>query len=285
MRDMYIRNYVSGVHLRLSLDALWHHLSWPPPAEAALVMTDWGPFHLTGTNAPFVVTFIRTVDRALHHSSNVWRQLAEDLANAKFALKHLEPGAVLQTGDRASKYEIEAFLGAVVGVTELNLIGDKARNRLGQSHGLGDELKASIRQEADSFKAMGVTRKWHQIRNSAYHLNPEMHDWGFTATIQSDGNKYRVGLLGVHYVEGAPADLVEAFAETYAAFVGFVERVRSLLLGFSCRAIAIPTHNTYRWSMDSLGNMLVGFGPNGFEFKHFPETAADFIGPPHPPSG
>lgn len=279
MKDEYIKNYVEGQLLRLSLDALWRHLSWPPAVEDALTMTQWGPFYLTGTNAPFVATFIRTADRSLFHAGNVWRGLVDDLLNAQHVLPHLQDDAVAHTHDRSSKYEIEAFLGAARGITEANLIGSKKGNRLGRSVGLGGDLIARIRQEAESFHQTGVQKKWHDVRNSAYHLNPGMSDWGYAATIRMRDGVHAVELFGVHYVEGAPADLVQVFSETFLAFTAFVTRVRDLLLEFSFREISVPKNSCYYSSFDKLGNMLVGLGPNGFECRHSPETASDFVGP------
>ena len=174
MRTKYIEKYVAGVHLRLSLEALWQHISWPPE-RGALTMTGWGPFYLTGTNAPFIPAFVRTVDRALYHAGNVWRQLSKNVSNS-WALGHLEPGAIMQTQDRVSKYEIEAFIGAVVGVTEDNLIGVIRNNRLGKSFALGPVLMQEIRQASLDFKQLGTDKKWHTLRNSVYHLNPNLRD-------------------------------------------------------------------------------------------------------------
>lgn len=283
MKDEYIKNYVDGALLRLSFDALWNHLSWPPPMEQALTMTEWGPFYLTGTNAPFVPIFIRTVDRALHHSSNVWRQLAEDLTNVQHMFLDLAPDARIQTADRASKYEIEAFLGAVIGVTENNLIHNKKRSgRLERSQGLPPELRALIQQEANAFYGLGIERKWRWIRNSAYHLEDKMHDWGFTASIRQINGKRHVELNGIYSQEGASPDLVQVFTETHDAFLKFATRIRNLLKDFAFANIAVPTNNHYVSKWDEFGNMLVGLGPNGFELRHYPQTAKDFCGPIRP---
>jgi hypothetical protein len=151
MKDEYVQHYVDGVLLRLSFDALWHHVSWSPPAENALTKTEWGPFYLTGTNAPFVPIFIRLVDRALHHSSSIWRQLVKNLTSTEHIAFDLAPDMLIQTSDKASKYEIEAFLGAVMVVTDKNLIRNpKGRGRLESSWGLPSELKASIQQRRSS---------------------------------------------------------------------------------------------------------------------------------------
>lgn len=289
MRDEYVRNYVDGTLLRLSLDALWNHISWPPDEGSALTMTEWGPFFLTGTNAPFIPTFIRTADRALHHAGNVWRQLADNVFAVKqhvINLKknnpdfHVDGEMHFSTHDRLSKYEIEAFLGAVAGLVENNLIGTTRNNRLGKSSGLGDDVIAILRELAEKFKQNGVQRKWRDVRNSAYHLNPEMRDWGYSADVRMRDGRYCVELNGVHYVKGASPDLVEVFAETFVEFTVFVSTVRDLLLAFAFKFIAVPSNNCYYQATDQFGNFLVGLGPDGFDFRHFPETAADFIGPP-----
>lgn len=283
MKNEYIQNYVDGALLRLSFDALWNHLSWPPPVEKALTMTEWGPFHLTGANAPFVPIFIRTVDRALHHAGNVWRQLAKDLTAVQHMSFNLASDMVVGTADRASKYEIEAFLGAVIGVTDQNLIHNKkGSGRLERSQGLPPELRALIQQEAKAFYDLGVERKWRWIRNSAYHLEDKMHDWGFATSIRQINGKRHVELQDIYYQEGASPDLVHVFTETHDAFLQFVTRIRNSLKDFAFANIAVPTNNRYFSRWDELGNMLVGLGPNGFELRHYPQTAKDFCGPIRP---
>lgn len=241
-------------------------------------MTEWGPFFLTDTNAPFVPVFIRTVDRALHHAGNVWRQLARNVSN-NWALSHLEPGSVMHTHDRVSKYEIEAFIGAVVGVTEANLIGVIKNNRLGKSLGLGPVLIQMIRQAALDFDQLGTDKKWHTLRHSVYHLNPNLRDWGFTSSVVMRGTQYAVELPGIYHEDGRSLDLVAVFEEVFDAFTHFVENIRDMLLAFSFAHIAIPANNHYYWATDELGNMHVCLGPTGFKYEHFPETAADFVGP------
>jgi hypothetical protein len=274
--------------LRLSMDALWNHISWPPEEDKALTMTEWGPFFLTGTNAPFISTFIRTADRALHHAANVWRQLADNVTHVERGVMQFKKNdpcfqahneMSFSTGDRVSKYEIEAFLGAVAGLVENNLIGSTRNNRLGKSAGLGEGFIAILRELAEKFKQNGVEKKWRDVRNSAYHLNPEMRDWGHAASVRVRGGQYVVELQGVHYVKGASPDLIEVFTETFVEFIGFVSTVRDLLLAFAFRFIAVPTNNHYYQALDRFGNFLVGLGPDGFDFRHFPETATDFVGP------
>lgn len=282
MEQEYVARYVDGVHLQLSLAALWDQMSRPPPVENALTRTEWGPFYLSGSNAPFVPIFIRTVDRALYHSGNVWRQFEANLYGVRSMFWEFGDEGSIQTHDRKSKYEIEAFYGAIVGVTESNLIGEKGRNRLRHSSALGDQLIARIRHEAQSFKDLAVERKWHAIRNNAYHLNPGMTDWGFPAYIRTEGGNRKVEITNVHFEAGAPSDLALAFAETYQAFVTFVRLIRDLLKDFCFAHIAVPTNLTFYQAPDPLGNMLVALGPDGFRFSHFPETAANFVGPPRP---
>lgn len=279
MRDGYIQNYVDTMLLRLSLDALWHHVSWPPTANNALTMTEWGPFHLTGNNAPFVPVFIRTADRALHHAGNVWRQLAENLSNT-WALRQLGQDAVMQTSDRTSKYEIEAFLGVVVAITDKQMIKKPDVNRLDRSIALGPELIGKIRDECKEFLAQGFSRKWRDVRDSAYHLLPGVSDLGFNTSIRLRDGRYAAELNGVHYTDGADVDLLTRFSEAFHAFVTFVTRIRDLILEFSFTHISIPTNNHHYSAIDRLGNMMVGLGPNGFDPRYFPETAVQFVGPP-----
>ena len=266
--------------LRASLDLLWHHVSWPPSKDIAITIDQWGqPFHLTSTSAPYIPIFIRTADRALHHATNAWRQLALDLSVIPHLNFELEADAILSTNDRATKYEIEAFLGSVVAITEDNLIGVKKRNRLGRSWGLGEALIQQLRALAEDFKKLGIASKWKEVRNSAYHLNPEMTDWGILASIRNANGIYHVKLEGVHYAEGAPTDFVELFNESYSAFIEYITKVRDLLTEFSLQHIQVPQHNTYHSIIDPLGNMGVGYGKDGYDLRHFPQTAADFVGP------
>lgn len=280
MRNTYIQNYADAMLLRLSLDALWNHVSWPPTVNNALTMAEFGPFHLTGKNAPFVPVFIRTADRALHHAANVWRQLAENLSNT-WVLQQLGEDAIMQTSDLTSKYEIEAFLGAIVAITDKHMIKKPEVNRLDRSIALGSELVGKIRDECQDFLALGFSQKWRDVRDSAYHLLPGTPDLGFNTSIRLRNGRYVAELNGVHYIDGAETDLVTRFLEAFRAFVAFVARIRDLLLGFSFAYITIPTNNHYYSAIDKLGNMMVGLGPNGFDSRYFPETAAHFIGPPH----
>ena len=266
--------------LRASLDLLWHHVSWPPPKDKAITIDQWGqPFHLTSTSAPYIPIFIRTADRALHHATNAWRQLALDLSVIPYLNFELEADAILSTNDRATKYEIEAFLGSVVAITEKNLIGEKKRNRLGRSWGLGEFLIQQLRALAKDFEKLGIASKWTDVRNSAYHLNPEMTDCGILASIRNANGIYHVKLEGVHYAEGAPTDFVELFNESYSAFIEYITKVRDVLTEFSLQHIQVPQHNTYHSIIDPLGNMIVGYGKDGYDLRHFPQTAADFVGP------
>lgn len=280
MRESYIKNYAQGMMLRASLDLLWHHVSWPPPNGEALTIDEWGlPFHLTSTSAPYIPIFIRTADRALYHATNAWRQLALDLSVIRHLNFELEADMRLSTNDRATKYEIEAFLGSVVSITENNLIGGKKRNRLGRSWGLGEPLIEQLRVLAEDFKRLGIESKWKDVRNSAYHLNPEMTDWGIIADIRNANGTYNVKLEGIHYAEGAPTDFVELLNESYSAFIEYITKVRDALTEFSLQKITIPQHNTYHNIFDPLGNMLVGYGKDGYDLRYFPETAVDFVGP------
>lgn len=268
--------------LRASLDLLWHHVSWPPPKEEALTMTEWGPFFLTSNNAPYVPTFIRAADRALYHATNAWRQLAADLSVTHHMLHKLEADARIQTSDRATKYEIEAFLGSVVSITEEHLIGIAKKgkhNRLGKSPALGEPLITQLRAAADVFYTLGFESKWRAVRNSAYHLTPQMNDWGFLANIRRKGERYVVELEGIHCVEGAPTDLVELFNDSFNAFVDYITHIRDLLTQFSFQHLSVPLYNTYIGIFDPLGNMNVGLGRDGYELRYFPETASDFVGP------
>ncbi len=265
--------------LRVSLDLLWHHISWPPSKDEAITIDQWGlPFHLTSTSAPYVPIFIRTADRALHHATNVWRQLTLDLSIIPHLNFELKADAILCTNDRATKYEIEAFLGSVVAITEDNLIGGKKRNRLGRSWGLGEPIIQQLRALAEDFRKLGIASKWKEVRNSAYHLNPEMTDWGVLANIQNVSGIYHVKLEGVHYAEGAPTDFVELFNESYGAFIEYITKVRDVLTEFSLQKITTPKHNTCHSIFDPLGNMIVGYGKDGYDLRHFPQTVADFVG-------
>lgn len=287
MREQYVRNYTHGMMLRASLDLLWHHISWSPSQEEAITIDGWGlPFYLSQSNAPYVSTFVRAADRALYHATNAWRQLALDLSICSMQLRdcnfELEADALLQTNDRSTKYEIESFLGSVVAITEDNLVGINKvgkYNRLGKSRALGESLIEQLKRLADDFRKLGFESKWRDIRNSAYHLNPGMTDWRSTANIRNEGGVYHVKLEGVHYVEGAPTDFVELFNESYNAFIEYITKVRDLLTEFSLQHIKIPQHNTYHTISDPLGNMIVGYGKDGYDLRHFPQTAADFVGP------
>ena len=268
--------------LRASLDLFWHHVFWSPKRKNALTMTEWGPLFLTSNNAPYVPTFIRAADRALYHASNGWRHLAADLYPIPHINHDLKSDETLGTNDRATKYEIEAFLGAVVAITEENLIGVnslKKYNRLGKSLALGPLLICELRAAADNFRALGFNSKWRSVRNSAYHLNPEMTDWGQCASIHKINDIHVVKLEGIHYVEGAPADLIELFTNSFKAFVDYVTDVRCLLTKFAFQHISMPQHNTFTGIFDPLGNMNVSLGPNGYQLRHFPQTASDFVGP------
>lgn len=280
MQEIYIRNYANGMMLRASLDLLWRHLSWPPE-ENALTMGEWGrPFYLTSNIAPYVPVFIRAADRSLYHATNAWRHLAADLSVIPHLQFKLETDALLQTNDRATKYEIEAFLGSVMSITEKNLIGDKKRNRLGKSLALGEPLISQLRTLAEEFHALGTDSKWRAIRNNAYHLNPELTtDWGVLANIRKIDERYVVKLEGVHYVDGVPADLIELFTDSFNAFISYATNVRGLLTQFYLQSIAVPQHNTYSCINDPLGNMIIGFGKDGYDLRYFPETASDFVGP------
>lgn len=272
--------------LRASLDLLWHHVSWPPAKEDTLTITEWGPFYLSQNNAPYISTFIRAADRALYHATNAWRQLALDLFICYTQLRdcnfELEADAQLQTNDKTTKYEIESFLGSVVAITEDNLVGiDKIGkyNRLGKSTALRYPLIKQLKILADDFRKLGFESKWRDVRNSAYHLNPEMTDWGFVANIRNESGIYHVELKNIHYVEGAPNDLVELLNESYIALITYITKVRNLLTEFSSQHIKVPQHNAYYSIFDPLGNMIVGYGKDGYDLRYFPETAADFVGP------
>lgn len=279
MRDVYIENYATGMMLRVSLDLLWHYVSWPPEKDRALTMTKWGPFYLTSNNAPYLTMFIRAADRTLYHAINAWRNLAADLYIINQISRELKADERMQTSDRGTKYEIEAFLGSIVAITENNLIGLDTKNRLGGSQALGKTLINQLNVMATSFHALGFESKWRAVRNSAYHLGKEMTDWGASAEIRKNGECHIVTLEGIHYVEGAPTDLVDLLTESFSAFVQYVTAVRDLLTQFAFQNIAYPSNNTYKSVSDPLGNMIVGLGRDGYELRHFPQTASDFIGP------
>ena len=281
MREAYVTKYAEGTMLRASLDLLWHSASWPPPEEEAITMTEWGPLFLTNNNAPYVPTFIRAADRALYHATNAWRQLAADLSVTQHMPYKLEADARMQTNDRSTKYEKEAFLGSVVAITDEHLIGVAKKgkhNRLGKSPALGELLIAQLRAAANDFHTLGFESKWREVRNSAYHLTPEMTDWGFLAQIRKQDECYVVELPGIHNVEGAPTDLVQLLNDSYDAFAEYIALVRDLLTQFSFQHILVPRHNTYINITDPLGNMIVGLGKDGYELRHFPETSPEVVG-------
>lgn len=272
--------------LRASLDLLWHHVSWPPSQEEAITIDGWGqPFYLSQSNAPFITTFIRAADRALYHATNAWRQLALDLSICSMQLRdcdfELAADALLQTNDRSTKYEIESFLGSVVAITEDNLVGINKvgkYNRLGKSRALGESLIEQLKHLADDFRKLGFESKWRDVRNSAYHLNPGMNDWGSTANIRNEDGVYHVELKNIHYVEGASNDLVELLNESYSALITYITKVRDALTEFSLQHVKVPRNNTYHSIFDPLGNMIVGYGKDGYDLRYFPDTAADFAG-------
>ena len=273
--------------LRASLDLLWHHVSWPPPNNEAITTDQWGqPFYLSQNNAPFISTFIRAADRALYHATNAWRQLALDLFICSTQLRdcnfELEADALLQTNDRITKYEIESFLGSVVAITDFNLIGIDKGGRLGKSKALGEPLIKKLKALADDFRKLGFESKWRDVRDSAYHLKEGMRDWGFFANIRNENGSYHVELKNIHYIEGAPNDLVELLNESYSALIIYISNIRDALTEFSLQHIKVPQHNTYHSIFDPLGNMLVGYGKDGYDLRYFPETASDFVGPLNP---
>jgi hypothetical protein len=102
------------------------------------------------------------------------------------------------------------------------------------------------------FHDLGIERKWRLIRNSAYHISPEMHDLGFPASIRQVDGKRQVELQGVHFEVGASPDLVQVFTETHDAFLKFAIRIRDLLKEFAFANIAVPTNNHYVQAWDEL---------------------------------
>jgi hypothetical protein len=102
---------------------------------------------------------------------------------------------------------------------------------------------------------------------------------GSSSLIRKKDEHYLVELQGIHYVEGAPVDFVELFQDSSDALVKYIIWVRNTLTQFSFERLYVPRHNTYGSIFDPLGNMIIGFGREGYDLRHFPQTASDFIGP------
>lgn len=259
MRQTYLKNYVEDRKLRASLDLLnWFILFKTANPESI----------------PFAGIFLRLADRTLHHSSNVWSQFISDLKVPADVLKQVPDDAFIWTQDLSSKYEIEAYLGAVKALFEKNLVGvnepDK-QNFLGRSF-------AAHPQILQRFEGLFATKKKeffqvaNRIRNHSYHVTSPLKDHGVVALLKKVNSGYAVTLPNIYEDEqGASVDLAEIFISTHESIEDLISNVRNMLLEFFFQKDGSPSHGSYQGIQSQYGTMTVGLGPKGFEFSDFHE--------------
>ncbi|OGB20372.1 MAG: hypothetical protein A3I66_10365 [Burkholderiales bacterium RIFCSPLOWO2_02_FULL_57_36] len=155
MRDLYIQKYKEDQHARASLQLLTHYLF---------------PHLSLGKSVIFAFTFARLGDRCLYHSLNVWAKFILNLNVPPEILDSISADGALETGDKKSKYEIEAFLAAAKSLTEENLMGidtQSAENLLGEAFGQHPDAKDGLRAifAEKKLRFGGIA---NQVRNHAY---------------------------------------------------------------------------------------------------------------------
>jgi len=259
MRQTYLKNYVENRKLRASLDLLnWFILFKTANPESI----------------PFAGIFLRLADRTLHHSSNVWSQFISDLKVPTDALKQVPDDAVIWTQDLSSKYEIEAYLGAVKTLFEKNLVGvsepDK-QNFLGRSFATHPEVLQHL-ESLFTTKRNEFFQVANRIRNHSYHVNSALKDHGIVALLKKVNDGYAVTLPNIYEdKQGAPVDLAEVFISTHQSIESMIREVRDIFLEFFFQKDGCPSHGSYNGFQSQYGTMMVGLGPKGFEFSDFHE--------------
>lgn len=215
----------------------------------------------------FALIFSRIADRCLYHSLNVWVQFIDDLNIPGEFLKTLTPDARLQTNDTKSKYEIEAFLGAVKVLFEDNFKGPKGQNILGVCFG-HDVIKLNeLRKEFDNEKDIIFTLS-NKIRNHAYHLNKEFRDVGLYACVERNGDLFVVAWPNIYVDDkGQPLDLAKVFIDANHSTTAFIGRVRDMLLSYFVEKYGQPQHDTCISITTRFGNIVAILGPKGFVFN------------------
>ncbi len=272
MKDVYLKNYRDSRMLSSSLDLLSHRLSWVDREEKPLTITDFGPLFLSINNAPFVFAFLEVSRQALYHASNAWRRLILNLSHPSDHYRFLKEDAILLTGDKYSKYEIEAFHIFVNTISEENIVGAGNRNRLGLSKIFDERSIEFLRNRALVFNkrigALGLSK----LRNDIVHWNPVRSDLSGEVIVFKRDSDLICKINFCHSHSDMSFDLVDVFLDSFNMFSFYVSETRYLLLDFAFKHIALPRNTIYATIYDDLGNMMVGLGPNGFETKHFPVT-------------
>lgn len=254
MRERYIEQYKTDQYLRASCDLL----------KNFIFQKAWRTDH-----AQFSLIFLRLTDRVLYHSANVWLQFEADLRGHVEVLEQLGDDGRLHTGDISSKYEIEAYLGAATTLFEPNLIGTKKQNLLGRCFAQHDGMVQCLRELFYAHKGE-FTVAVGKLRNHSYHANAELRDAGFYALVKKQEQSFVVTLPNIYVDEkGRDVDLAEVFVRAHIVLTKLLQGVRDTLLGFLVTQYGGPENNTFKPIPTSFGNMMVGIGPNGFEFHDY----------------
>lgn len=271
MRQAYIAEYKRDLMLRASLELLKSYALFDTPAITS--------------RSHFIVVFLRLADRCLYHSVNGWSHLIDDLNVPADMLGELETDAVMETNDVVSKYEIEAYLSATKSLFEKNFIGIE---EAGKQNILGNSFPDSS-LTLESLIALFQNGKDHffplanKIRNHSCHVNRQLRDAGFTAKIIRAGTLFKVSLPNMYEDNNGDAiDLADVFVESHRHIVALVAETRDLLLAYLEGRHQSPSHNTYLPIESAHGNMMVGLGPAGFEFKDFGESLEHELNKPNP---
>ena len=260
MKRAYLQQYIEDRKLRASLELMEF-------------------FALFKTNQretiPFVTIFFRLADRALHHSSNVWSNFISDLNVPEEVLKQIPDDALINTSDRTSKYEIEAYLGAAKTLFEKNLVGigePNKQNLLGKSF----NAHLSVREQLKSLFHIAANRFFQSantIRNHAYHVNAQLRDIGVVTLLKRTDSGLAVTLPNVYQdAGGKTVDLVEIFILTHKYIEELIRDVMEVLFELYFQQNGAPSNGTYTAIRSAYGTMSVGLGPRGFEFSEFHET-------------
>lgn len=283
------------------LDLLWNFVNWNVTEKNAKVMTQFGPFTLGDGNAPYLGAFLRTTERAVFHASNVLRNFVADidLATSVWTRHGVPADAIVHTGDSRSKYEVEAFLNAIVTATEDDLIG-KENSRLRWSPGLAPPIAAQLRAFAINLRQKGINDKWRYARNHAVHLTGRHNDWKREAVIRNFAYKPEIQLGAAFIGKKAPVknssgkpmdaefwftqseyigDLADVFLDAFDTYLTYVNEVKYVLTNYVFTFIAVPQNRFFSGMIDPLGNMNRCLGPDGYESRYFPQTAKTFVGP------
>lgn len=260
MKRVYLQEYIEDRKLRASLELM----TW-----VALFRTT------RRETIPFAAIFIRLADRTLHHSSSVWSHFISDLNVPADALKQFPDDAFIQTQDLASKYEIEAYLGAAKALFEKNLVGvnepDK-QNLLGRSFAGHPQVLQRL-ERLLATKTNEFFQVANKIRNHSYHVNSQLKDHGVFALLKKVNDGYAVTLPNVYEDDqGNSVDLVEIFISTHKSVESLLHEVRDMLLEFFFQQDGPPSHGSYKGVRSPHGTMMVGLGPKGFEFSDFHEA-------------